>query len=97
MQGEIDGVITHECYFPNWFEKEFPSFTSEEGQKVLEERAEEIVKKINNYFTPNFMLKSENAKYLRADLVKIKYFYMNGDYKNLGKALNDFKTAIEHM
>lgn len=87
--------ITHEFQFYKWFEKEFPNFISDEGQKVLKDRADEIMRTIDNYFTPDFMERSVNAQYLREDVENVRKAYAMKDFKELGRALELFKTGCQ--
>lgn len=87
--------IRHEYGFYEWFEEEFPCFTSDEGQKVLAQRADEIMKVINDYFPPWYMRQSTNAQYMENDIKNARAAYAKGDLKELGQALQSFKTACK--
>ncbi len=87
----------HESHFLNWFDEDFPSFTTQEGLQALEERADEIIAEINNYFHPDYMKISENARYLKPWLDDIKTAYNKRDYEIMGIQLERFKLAIEWM
>lgn len=84
--------------FLTWFERDFPdSFTSDQGIAVLEQRADEIMDRLNAYFTPETMRNSENAQYVETYVTAIRDAYSKRDQKQLGAELNRFKTILELM
>ena len=89
--------ITHEAEFYYRCEKEFPIFTTPEGQAVLEKMAKEIVESIYGYFTQNFMAKSEHATYFRGELEAIRRAKEEKDVKRLGEALEAFKSSCRYV
>ncbi len=91
-----DYRFLHECGIKEWLEEDFPSvFTSQEGQRILGRRADEIIDALDGYFTLDYMMISENAQYLKQDIEAIKAAYEKKDYKAMGEALEVFKTAVE--
>ena len=89
--------ITHEHQFYEWFEEEFPSFVSPEGRQVLEQRADEIVKTIDKYFTPSFMSRSSHADYFIDDLERVREAHREGDLDKLCEALDVFKASCKWL
>ena len=88
----------HENGILKWLQDDFPeALTSSEGQRVLEKRADEIILTLDGYFTPSYMQVSENAKYLKGDLEQIRKAYEQKNYREMGKALEEFKLAVEWM
>jgi len=87
--------ITHEYQFYEWFEKEFPDFMSDEGQRSLKNRADEIMGAIDEYFTPDYMNRSSNAQYLKDNITMIKVAYKKRNFEDLGNALEGFRSTCE--
>ena len=85
----------HEIDFLNWFNSDFPCFTSQQGQRDLEMRAGEIIKELDDYFNPRYMAISDNAKYCEPCLDDIRKSYAKKDYETLGARLESFKRALE--
>ena len=81
----------HSIGIRDWLLADFPEvLTSQEGQRILRRRAEEVVREFNEYFNPEFCKISGNAKYLEPDLKEIREAYAKRDYLQLGEALEGF-------
>lgn len=89
--------FTHEYQFYEWLSQDFPSFRTKEGKEILKLRVDDIMIEIDNYFYPEYMERSANAKYLKEDIEAVRKAYKEDNLDELCLALELFKSGCQYI